>query len=231
MPSDPDRLAELTVLVPPDARTEAQSATAYFLIRDMIVTLELKPGDRLDERELVQRLALGRTPIREALRRLADEGLVVIYARRGMVVAPVDVRTLGSVSEVRVELEALGARLAAQRADDHDRETAADLVAELDGLDGDDGPRALIRLDQRVHHCLYRATHNTYLQNTLAEYLALSLRLWFMGLDRVSRLDDAVAEHRDVLAAILDRDADRAEKVVRAHVLGFWSEIREVLIG
>jgi DNA-binding GntR family transcriptional regulator len=210
-------------------QTESLSAVAYFLIRDLIVTLELAPGTPLRERDLMERLELGRTPVREALHRLADEGLVVIYARRGMAVAAVDVAELSSVSEVRVELEGLAARLAAQRGSDVDHDVAAELVAEIDqGLDPAD-PRALIRLDQRVHHCMHQAAHNRYLESTLDEYLALSLRLWFLGLDQVSRLDESVAEHRDLLTAIMDADATAAEKVARAHVAGFWDEIRRVI--
>lgn len=222
-------LSDLTVLVPPGWAVDSLSAVAYFQIRDLIVTLDLAPGTALDERALMQRLGLGRTPVREAVRRLADEGLVSIYARRGTVVAPVDVRDLANVSETRIELEGLAARLAAERADAGDREAAAGLLAELEAAAEPPHRRDLIRLDQRVHHCVHRATHNRYLQGTLAEYLTLSLRLWFLGLDRVQRLDHAVDEHRGLLQAVLDGDAAGAELVARAHVTGFWNEIGKVL--
>lgn len=233
VPAADDRLAGLTVLVPPGVEVDSRAAVAYVLIRDLVVTLALPPGTVLDERALMDRLGLGRTPVREALRRLADEGLVAIYARRGTVVSPVDVRDLATVSEVRVELEGLAARLAAQRADEHDRDVAAGLLAELgdgaaDAL-ADSGARDLIRLDQRVHHCVHGATHNRYLQGTLAEYLTLSLRLWFLGLDRVHRLDEAVDEHRGLLRAVVDGDPAAAEAAGRAHVTGFWREISRIL--
>lgn len=225
-----DQLARLTALVPPAAAADSRSAVAYFLIRDLIATLDLAPGTPLNERDLMQRLDLGRTPVREALRRLADEGLVTIFPRRGMVVAPVDVHDLTSVSEVRIDLEGLAARLAARRADSTDRARANDLIMELDAdaMDPAD-PRALIRLDQRVHHVVHHATHNGYLQNTLSEYLTLSLRLWFLGLERVHRLDEAVQEHRSLLVAVVDGDEAAAESTARAHVTGFWQEIRSVL--
>jgi DNA-binding GntR family transcriptional regulator len=225
-----DRLAALTVLVPEGARTDSRAAEAYFRVRDLIVTLELAPGTPLHEPTLMQRLGLGRTPVREALRRLADEGLVVIYARRGMAVSPVDVRDLASISEVRVELEGFAARTAARRATAGDREAAAALATDLDLLD-EENERALIRFDQRVHHFVHRATHNVHLEATLAEYLTLSLRLWFLGLDEVSRLDDAIREHRKLLHAICVGDGRRAEAVARAHVTGFQQEIRRVLTG
>jgi DNA-binding GntR family transcriptional regulator len=226
-----DRLDALTVLVEADRRADSLSAVAYYLIRDLIVTLQLKPGTPLHERSLMQRLELGRTPVREALRRLADEGLVVIYARRGMVVAPVDARDLASICEVRVQLEGLAARLAAERATRTDRAGAAELVADLERLPHESDERALIRFDQQVHHFVHRAAHNVYLRDTLGEYLALSLRLWFLGLDRVSRLDDAIREHRELLSAIAHGDAERADEVARGHVSGFQQEIARALAG
>ncbi|WP_147916006.1 GntR family transcriptional regulator [Ruania zhangjianzhongii] len=225
--TDQTALADLTVPPPPGAPIESRSAVAYFHLRDLIVTLELAPGTALDERDLMARLHLGRTPVREALRRLADEGLVAIYARRGTVVAPVEVRDLARVSEVRVELEGLAARLAVERADPADRENASRLLADLGS--GAEGQRGLIRLDQRVHHCVHHATHNRYLQASLSEYLTLSLRLWFLGLAQVHRLDEAVDEHRGLLTAVLEGDRDAAEGAARAHVTGFWDEIRQVL--
>lgn len=227
--STDDRLAELTVLAPAYLRTDSRAAVAYFLIRDQVVTLDLAPGTPLNERALMDRLDLGRTPVREALRRLADEGLVSIFPRRGMVVAPIHVHDLTSISEVRVELEGLAAALAAQRCDEADRTAATDLLTELDDPGDPADQRALIRLDQRVHHLVHRATHNDYLQNTLAEYLALSLRLWFLGLRRVHRLDEAVQEHRDLLTAVVAGDDEAARATARTHVTAFWQEIRRVL--
>jgi len=221
----------LTVLVPDGARTDSLSSVAYYLVRDLIVTLDLAPGTPLVERALMQRLGLGRTPVREALRRLADEGLVAIYPRRGMVVAPVDVRDLASVCEVRVEMEGFAARLAAERATGRDRDEAGALVSDLGRLPEESDERALIRFDQRVHHFVHRCAHNAYLQDTLGAYLTLSLRLWFVGLDQVSRLDEAIREHREMLQAIGDGDGDRAAEVARAHVAGFQHEIGQVISG
>ena len=225
------RLADLTVLVPDGRSVDSRSVAAYYLIRDLIVTLELSPGQVVVERELMERLHLGRTPVREALRRLGDEGLVLIYARRGMVVAPVHLADLEEVSEVRLDLEGLAARQAARRADAGDRQRINDLITEIRGRSRRQDPRDLIRLDQRVHQCVHRAAHNSYLQATLDEYLTLSLRLWFLGLDRVHRLDAAVAEHGDILHAVADGDAPGAEAAARAHVASFWRDIRAVLVS
>jgi DNA-binding GntR family transcriptional regulator len=229
-PSGPVASLEgVTVLVPDGARTESLASVAYFLIRDLIVTLDLEPGELINERDLMERLRLGRTPIREALRRLEVENLVDIYPRRGIVVAPIDVRDLGSISEVRIELEGFAARLAAERASAADRDVAAALRGELEATRGETDERALIRFDQRVHRFVHRCAHNRFLGETLDEYLVLSLRLWFLGLEHVHRLDEAVLEHREILDAILHGDAERAETVVRRHVAGFEHDIRAVL--
>ena len=89
--------------------------------------------------------------------------------------------------------------------------------------------RALIELDQRLHRHVWRCTHNTFLEETLDGYYVLTLRVWFMALDRVARLDEAVHEHRELLEAISGGDADRAEQAMRRHILGFESAIRAVL--
>lgn len=205
------------------------SDKAYVLIRDMIVSLQLRPGAPLSERWLMQELGLGRTPIREALRRLADQRLVKVYARRGVFVSDIDVRDLRSISEVRMELEGAAARLAAERATAEEREAATVLIDALDANCGETDEHQLIHLDQQIHRQVHRWAHNGFLEATLDEYFALSLRLWWLVLDRVSRLDEAVQEHRELLRAIRDAQADRAEKVVRRHVTGFEQEIRKAL--
>ena len=87
----------------------------------------------------------------------------------------------------------------------------------------------MIELDQRIHRHVYRCTHNPFLEETLEEYYVLTLRIWFLALDRVERLDDAIREHRELLEAIRDRDPQRAEAVMRLHVSGFERAIRTVL--
>ncbi len=205
------------------------SDEAFYRIRDMIVSLRLRPGAPLSERWLMQELALGRTPIREALRRLADQNLVKVYPRRGIFVSNVDIRDLRSISEVRTELEGAAARLAAERATPEERQTATALIGELDASRGETDERQLIHFDQQIHRHTHRWSHNGFLEATLDEYFALSLRLWWLVLDRVTRLDEAVQEHRELLEAIRDGDAERAEKVVRRHVTGFEQEIRRAL--
>jgi DNA-binding GntR family transcriptional regulator len=218
----------------PIHQPEAAAATsladqAYYRIRELIVSLELRPGSLISERALMASLGVGRTPVREALRALARERLVEVYPRRGMFVSGVDVGDLAGLSEVRAELESHAARLAAERATENDRALIAPLLAELNGAGGELGERTLIDLDQRIHKHVYRCAHNPFLEATLDEYYVLTLRIWFLALDRVARLEDAVGEHRELLEAIRDGDAGRAEDAMRRHVTGFERAIRRVL--
>src|SRR6476620_11783796 len=163
----------------------------------------------------MERLGLGRTPVREALRTLAQEKLVEVYPRRGMIVAPVDVGDLAALSEARRTLESVAARAAAERANENDRAVARALLDELPGVAAAGDERLLIELDQRIHRHVYRCAHNPFVESTLNEWYTLTLRIWFLALDRVARLDDAVAEHGKLLQAIIDGDARRAETVMR----------------
>lgn len=219
----------LSIHQPEAADARSLSDQAYYRIRELIVTLELPPGSLVSERELMEQLGLGRTPVREALRALARERLVDVYPRRGMFVSGVDVRDLAGLSEVRTTLESRAARLAAERATDVDRAKIELLLEELEQARGELDERTLIDLDQRIHRHIYQCAHNPFLETTLNEYYVLTLRIWFLALDRVARLEDAVNEHRALLEAIRDGDGARAEEAMRMHVKGFEDAIRRVL--
>jgi DNA-binding GntR family transcriptional regulator len=214
---------------PEAAEARSLSDQAYYRIRELIVSLELAPGSPISERELMARFEVGRTPVREALRALARERLVEVYPRRGMFVSTIDVGDLAGLSEVRAVLESHAAGLAAERATADDRAAIGALLDELNDAGGELGERTLIDLDQRIHRHVYGCTHNPFLAATLNEYYVLTLRIWFLALDRVARLDDAVREHRELLEAIRDADAMRAADVMRRHVQGFEQAIRRVL--
>lgn len=205
------------------------SDQAYLAIRDLIVTLELAPGAIVSEADLMNRLAMGRTPVREALRALARERLIDVYPRRGMFVAGVDARDLASLSEARAVLEPAAARLAARRLTEADKAILDELLAELDALGSTPDERDLITLDRRLHRFVYATARNPFLESTLDEQYTHALRIWFMALDRLPHLDDAVKEHRDILEAIRRGDADQAAITMAAHIDGFETSIRKAL--
>jgi len=198
---------------------------AYHEIRDLIVSLELAPGAVIDERDLIERLGIGRTPVREAVRRLAHERLVEVYPRRGMFVTGVDVRQLARLSEVHAVLEPEAARLAAERATDDDRARLDALLTELDA-----GTKELMQLDERIHRAVYRAARNDLLEATLEQYYALALRIWMLALERTQDLEEAFEAHRDLLEAIRDGDGVRAAQTMRDHVENFEQAMHRVLL-
>jgi DNA-binding GntR family transcriptional regulator len=202
---------------------------AYVAIRALIVSLELPPGAAITEPDLTARLGIGRTPVREALGRLALERLVEVYPRRGMVVTTVDVRDLARLCEVRAVLEPEAARLAAERATRTDLEEINALLEELlDPRRRDD--RALIDLDERIHRTVYRTSHNQLLEETLEWYYTHALRIWMLALDRTRTLHSAVLEHHELLDAIARGKGERAAELMRAHVEQFEQAMRDVLL-
>jgi DNA-binding GntR family transcriptional regulator len=199
---------------------------AYLAIRGLIVSLELPPGAVIDERALMRRLGLGRTPVREALRKLAQEQLVEVFPRRGMFVTGVDVRDLARISEVRAVLEPEAARLAAERATDEELDELAALSDRIVG-----GGTDLMALDESIHRAVYAAAHNHLLEKTLGEYYVLALRIWMIALERDQDLEEAVEAHRDLVQAILTGNGDRAADLMRSHVEDFENAMRKVLVS
>jgi len=217
------------VLQPPGLGSVSLADRAYHAIREMIVSLELRPGAVIDERRLMEQLGIGRTPTREALRRLAQERLVEVYPRRGMFVTSVEIRDLASLAEVRSVLESSAARLAAERATDDDRDAVAALLDDLERHTELD-QRELMALDERIHRAVYRAAHNDLLEATLEQYYVLALRIWSIALDRAHELEEAVEAHRALLEAIQAGDGDRAADTMRAHVQDFEQAMHRVLL-
>jgi DNA-binding GntR family transcriptional regulator len=207
----------------------SQSEEAYLRIRERIVSLDMPPGSVVNESRLRQELTIGRTPIREALQRLARENLVRSVPHRGTFVTDVNITDLARITEVRVVLESHAARLAAERLSTADRDSFGQLLERLE-----EGPsldqRGLMRLDQQIHREIYRAARNPFLESTLERYFNLSLRLWYLVLDRQVGLREAVKEHAELLRAILGGDGPAAEDSMRRHVTGFEREIRKVLV-
>jgi DNA-binding GntR family transcriptional regulator len=207
----------------------SQSEEAYLRIRERIVSLAMRPGSVVNEGRLREELGIGRTPIREALQRLARENLVRSVPHRGTFVTDVNITDLARITEVRVVLEAHAARLAADRLSAADREAFDVLLAILETRPSVD-QHELMRLDQQIHRQIYVAARNPFLESTLERYFNLSLRLWYLVLDRDVSLREALEEHVELMRAILSGDPDRAEASMRRHVTGFEREIRKVLV-
>jgi len=211
--------------------SELLADRAYAALRDRIVQLRIAPGAPINEDQLGRELDMGRTPVREAIKRLALENLVTVFPRRGTFASEINITDLAHISDVRVELEGHAARRAAERLTAAQRDELDTLLAEIDGREseGTGDPDTLMRLDAEIHRFVYRCAGNPYLQETLERYLNLSLRIWYLVLDRLPHLVDRVHEHRALLEAIRSGDGSHAEAVAAEHVGVFESEIRGVL--
>jgi DNA-binding GntR family transcriptional regulator len=198
---------------------------AYDELRDRIVTLRLAPGTVLREDVLMQEMGIGRTPLREAVKRLALENLVAVQPRRGTFVTGVDAADIVNITEVRAELESYAAELAALRMNDGAREHAEELLQEIDEVTRPHAQEWLMRFDERIHRFTWEATANPYLVQTLERYFTHSLRIWYLVLDRVPGLGHSVHDQMHLLNALLERDGERARAIMREHVLEFQREI------
>lgn len=208
----------------------SRSETAYRLIKDRIVTLDLAPAAVLNESELMDELQLGRTPIREALQRLALENLVVILPRRGTIVADLNFSDLQKIFELRLELEVYAARLAAARAQPDQVAAMEALFADADNVIRSGDHRQLIVLDHAAHRLLAEATQNEFLLDTLERLYTHVLRLWHVSLDKVGRLPEAIEEHRNIIAAVKAGDGERAAAIMRRHVSEFQREFNKATL-
>jgi DNA-binding GntR family transcriptional regulator len=211
----------------PAADGRLLSDRAHAALRDRLVSLAIPPGSPIDEEALTRELGVGRTPVREAVRRLALEGLVVVYPRRGTFASSINITSLSDVTDVRAQLERHAARRAAALADDADRREARELIAELERLEGDQ--QSLIELDARVHRFVHRCSRNPYLAQDLDRYLNMSLRIWHLTFDRLPPLHDRVHDHVRLLDAICRGDAELAAQIAHEHVLEFAREMRAAL--
>ncbi|MFJ2717158.1 GntR family transcriptional regulator [Streptomyces sp. NPDC087437] len=203
---------------------------AYRDIRDRLIMLEIPPGAPVNEDLLAQSVGFGRTPVREALKRLQHERLIVAYPRRGTFATEVNITDLAHISEVRRQLEPMAAACAAERATAADREALGALLRRLEGEDTPgQGADALMRLDLRVHRAIYAATHNPYFEDTLVRYDNLATRIWCLFVNRLPGMAGHVVEHGPLLRAIVDGDPDKASELARSHVVGFERAIREAI--
>ena len=190
----------------------------------MIIRLDLAPGDVVREADLEASLDMSRTPIREALQRLARDHFVTVIPRRGMFVSAIDVDELSTLYETRAVMEPYTTRLATRRGTAADWDEMADVLAET--RQPGKAPSELLELDRRCHEIIWRAAGNRFLIDTLDALNAQSDRLWHIYLADVHDMGHAVDEHAAIHAALQAGDPDRASSLVEAHVKSFDAQVR-----
>lgn len=196
------------------ARADGPAASltnrAYAELEERIVTLQLAPGAAVSEAELSAQLGIGRTPIREALQRLAREKLVVILPRRGIIVSEINVGSQLRLLEVRRELERLIARSAAKRATDEERARFREIVREFERAAKANDDVGFMRADRDFNELCSVASHNEFALGAMSLMHSLSRRFWYIHYKQAADMPATIKLHADIARAIADGDADRA---------------------
>lgn len=219
----------MTTLHTVDTNSESLSARAYRILLDRLIMLDIQPGEPIMEKQLAEEMGVGRTPLREALKRLESDHLVVTYPRRGTFASQVDVTELAHVSEVRQALEPLAARRAAEAKGGQWREQLVEVLQDIQNLDPEKSQRDVLAYDLSVHRLIYSVTNNEHLSETLIRLDNIATRIWVALSDRLPSLHEHIVEHTQLIEQILAGDADGAEKTAAKHVENFYTMVREAL--
>ena len=206
---------------------------AYQLLVTKITRLDLLPGSVLAERTLIEELAIGRTPIREALQRLAIEGLVEHMPNRGMFVADITAQSVQQIYEFRSLLDGYAAWLAATRADAQQIQELRHLHKELVRATEDDDIDRYVTLDRRFYEVLAAAARNAFVAEAVPRIFNLHLRLWFFISRKIGGWHAIAASHeemtRDVVEAVAKRDPDGAKRAMEIYIARRHVDLKEML--
>lgn len=187
-------------------------------LREAIITGLLKPGERLMEVQVAEELGVSRTPVREAIRKLELEGLVVMLPRRGAYVAGISVKDIADVFEVRAALEALAASLAAERITDAELEDLERSLVEITKVSDTQDIGTIVARDTSFHDIIYRASRNGWLIQIISNLQDQIHRFRMTTLSRPGRTKEAVEEHKKIVEAISDRNSELAGQLAREHI-------------
>jgi DNA-binding GntR family transcriptional regulator len=191
---------------------ETLTERAYRALEEEIVTLRLKPSQVLSEQMLSATFKIGRTPVREALQRLAREGLVAILPRKGILVSDINPRNQLLVLEVRRELERLLSRAGAERATREQREQLQDIARGMDRASKANDDIAFMRLDRELNRLMIEAGHNDYAARSMKLLQGLSRRFWYMHYREAADLPLCARLHANQARAIAQGDGDAAAR-------------------
>lgn len=201
-----------------DKNAKSLEESVFFVLEDEILSGKLKRGETLAETALSQRLGVSRTPLRAALHRLCEEGLVDIYPNRGAVVVGIGSEELVDIYKIRMRLEGLASAEAAVRISDEDKKRLSDILDLADFYIERRDAEKLKELDSQFHSIIYEASGNRLLNKTLSE---LHRNIHFYrkrSLAVEERLEKSALEHREILSAIERGDAEAADRLTSAHI-------------
>ena len=186
--------------------TRSLTERAYSDLEELIVTLQLAPGSAVSEAELSQRLGIGRTPIREALQRLAREHMVTILPRRGIIVAEINIKSQLRLLEVRREVERLVARSAARRATAEERARFNEIAFAFEQSARGKDEVTFIRIDREYNELSVAAAHNEFAAGAMGLMHSLSRRFWYLHYKQTADMPLTAKLHADIARAIAAGD-------------------------
>jgi DNA-binding GntR family transcriptional regulator len=216
-------------VLPYEASTKTNADQAYFLILNKIITAEMEPGSLIQEPVLMEQLNLGRTPIREAFKRLETQGFVTVSPRRGMFITPITIKDINRIYEIRIELESLAVRLAADRISSVQLRSLQQQVEYCKNKKSKSAEE-MVMMDREFHFMTYEATRNQLLVTDLQRYYYLSQRIWYYGLNNLEPLAVGLSDHFDIVSAFKLRQTELADEIIRRHISKFQKTILEHLV-
>ncbi|QNB48031.1 FCD domain-containing protein [Thermanaerosceptrum fracticalcis] len=201
----------------------------YESLRDAIINQVLKPGERLMETELAEEMGVSRTPVREAIRKLEQEGYVVMIPRKGAYVAGLSIKDIHEVFEIRGALESLAAGLAAERATQEEiEEMERNIVLEASHFESNDLIKT-IEVDTKFHELIFKASKNDRLLGMISNLREQVQRFRTTTLAVSGRLKFALEEHRRIVEAIAARDVQLAQQMAKDHIESAENALLEVI--
>lgn len=187
-------------------------------MREAIINGQLRPGERMMEIQLAEEMGVSRTPVREAIRKLELEGLVVMIPRKGAYVAGLSLKDIADVFEIRRALEGLAAELAADRITDQELENLERYLVKISEEIECGDLNKVVEIDTDFHTLLYQASRNSKLTQIINNLREQIQRFRTTSLSLPGRMRVALDEHRKIVEAISSRDGELARKIAQEHI-------------
>jgi len=211
-----------------EGERETQATQAYHAVRAMILRCELPPGSAINDRQLIERLGFGRTPLREALLRLAGERLVIFQRNQVIEVAPVSLSEINELYTLRLQLERLAWRLWLERASPKQIAKLSNTFQSVPALTRDGDVEGLLHLDFEFHSQVYQECANPFLTQALYNLSGVTYRLWFMtNTNDVKQQAATARSHAPIIEAVRKRDARTLDAEIARHISEAYDVIME----
>ena len=188
-------------------------------LRNAIKNGKLKPGERLMEVQLAEELGISRTPVREAIRKLEQEGYVIMLPRRGTYVSSVTINDVKEIFEIRTALEKLSTGLAARRIENEELEQLQKLLASIEGYIEANDIDNIVKTDIEFHDLLYQVSRNSRLSGIISNLKEQLARFRTLSMSYPGRLKETLEEHREMVEAIASGDVESAREAAERHMV------------